>query len=321
MERQMKKISICIPCYKSQDTIGKLTEGIREVMKNNRKYDYEIVLVNDGSPDRTFEVISGLARKDAHIIAYDLSKNFGESSALMAAFSKASGDYIVRMDDDGEHDPKYLPDLIAKLEEGYDYVCASFISYHHPLYKRIGSKFNYWFLTKMMNIPDGSIMSSYNICRRYVIDEILKYNNPKPYIDGMVWAVTTRTASIPIEHGYRYAGESGYDLRKSLSLWLNGVTSFSIKPLRLASLSGFVFAFAGFIIGLIVVIDKLFNPDVPTGWTSMFAALLFTSGFIMILLGLVGEYVGRAYLISNHIPQYVIREEVKKETKKEGRKK
>ena len=271
--------------------------------------------MNDCSPDNTFKVISDLARKDEHIIACDLAKNFGESSALMAAFSKATGDYVVRMDDDGEHDPKYIFKLIEKLEEGYDYVCAEFISYHHTLYKRIGSKFNYWFLTKMMDIPKGSIMSSFNVSRKYVIDAILKYDNPRPYIDGMVWAVTTKTASIPVEHGYRYAGESGYDLKKSISLWLNGVTSFSIKPLRLASISGMIFAFAGFVIGIIVVVDKLMHPDVSAGWTSIFATMLFLGGFIMIFLGLIGEYVGRGYLINNHIPQYVIREEVRKEKK------
>ncbi len=311
-----KKISITIPCYRSEGTIVKLTDGIREEMRKHEDYDYEIILVNDCSPDNTFAVISDLARNDEHIIAYDLSKNFGESSALMAAFSKASGDYIVRMDDDGEHDPKYLFDLISKLEEGYDYVCAEFIHYHHSLYKRIGSRFNYWFLTKMMDIPEGSIMSSYNVCRRYVIDAILKYDNPKPYIDGMVWAVTTRTASIPIEHGYRYAGESGYDLKKSLSLWLNGVTSFSIKPLRMASFSGFIFAFTGFVIGIVAVIDKLIHPHVSDGWTSLFAMMLFIGGFIMVFLGRIGEYVGRDYLINNQIPQYVIREEVRKDTKK-----
>ncbi len=311
-----KKISVTIPCYRAEDTIGKLVDGITEEMKKHRDYNYEIILVNDCSPDDTFKVISDLARKDEHIIAYDLSKNFGESSALMAAFSKASGDYIVRMDDDGEHDPKYLFDLIDKLEEGYDYVCAEFRHYHHSLYKRMGSRFNYWFLTKMMDIPKGSIMSSYNVCRKYVIDAILTYTNPKPYIDGMVWAVTTKTASVPIEHGYRYAGESGYNFKKSVALWLNGVTSFSIKPLRIASLCGLIFAFAGFIIGVIVVIDKLIHPWVEAGWTSMFAALLFIGGFIMIFMGLIGEYVGRGYLISNHIPQYVIREEVKKEVKK-----
>ena len=311
-----KKVSITIPCYRSQDTIVKLTDKIREQFKAHKDYDYEIILVNDCSPDNTFQVISDLARKDEHIIAYDLSKNFGESSALMAAFSKSMGDYVVRMDDDGEHDPKYLFDLINKLEEGYDYVCAEFIHYHHSLYKRIGSKFNYWFLTKMMDIPKGSIMSSYNVCRKYVIDAILTYTNPRPYIDGMVWAVTTKTASVPIEHGYRYAGESGYDLKKSISLWINGVTSFSAKPLRMASFSGFIFAFAGFLIGLMAVFDKLIHPEVEAGWTSMFAMMLFMGGFIMIFLGLIGEYVGRGYLISNHIPQYVIREEVRKETKK-----
>lgn len=315
----MKKISICIPCYKAQDTIVKLTQGIKEEFEKHNDFDYEIILVNDCSPDNTFAVIANLARNDEHIIACDLSKNFGESSALMAAYSKASGDYIVRMDDDGEHDPKYLFDLINKLEEGYDYVCADFINYHHSLYKRIGSRFNYWFLTKMMNIPKGSIMSSYNVCRKYVIDEILKYDNPKPYIDGMVWAITTKTASIKIEHGYRYAGESGYNFSKSVALWLNGVTSFSIKPLRLASISGFIFAFAGFIIGLIAIIDKIIHPDISAGWTSMFAMMIFIGGFIMIFLGLIGEYVGRGYLISNNIPQYVIREEIRKKIRKKPR--
>ena len=311
-----KMISITIPCYKSADTIGRLTAEIKKEMSLHKDYNYEIILVNDCSPDNTFDVIKDLALKDSHIIACDLSKNFGESSALMAAFSMVSGDYVVRMDDDGEHDPKYLFKLIDKLEEGYDYVCAKFINYHHSLYKRIGSKFNYWFLTKMMDIPEGSIMSSYNVTRRYVIDEMMKYNNPRPYVDGMVWAVTTRTASVPIEHGHRYAGESGYGLKKSIALWINGVTSFSIKPLRLASLLGFLFAIAGFLIGVIVIIDKLIHPDIEAGWTSMFATELFSSGFIMIFLGLIGEYVGRGYLINNHIPQYVIRDVVRKKKEK-----
>jgi len=319
----MKKISITIPCYRSQDTIEKLVAGITEQMKTHKGYDYEIILVNDCSPDNTVTVISNLAKKDRHVKAYDLAKNFGESGALMAAYSKSDGDYIVRMDDDGEHDPKYLFDLINKLEEGYDYVCAEFINYHHALYKRLGSRFNYWFLSKMMDIPDGSIMSSYNVTRRYVVNEILKYPNPKPYIDGMIWAVTTKTASVPIEHGYRYAGESGYDFKKSVSLWLNGVTSFSIKPLRLASFAGFVFAFFGFVIGLVAVIDKLIHPEVATGWTSLFAIIIFIGGFIMLLLGLMGEYIGRGYLIDSRMPQYVIREEVvkKETTKKEKRSK
>lgn len=309
----MTKISICIPCYKSQDTIGKLTEGIIAEFAKNSSFDYEIILVNDCSPDNTFNVISDLAKNNSHIKAYDLSKNFGESGALLAAYSRSSGDYVIRMDDDGEHNPSYIFKLVEKLEEGYDYVCAEFINYHHTLYKRLGSKFNYWFLCKMMDIPKGSIMSSYNICRRYVIDEILKYNNPKPYIDGMVWAVTTKTASIPVEHGYRYAGESGYNFSKSLQLWFNGVLSFSIKPLRIATLFGFIFSIFGFIGIILVVADKLLHPDIAMGWASLLVAILFINGFIMILLGLIGEYVGRGYLITSHMPQYIIKTEVKKD--------
>lgn len=311
----MKKISICIPCYKSENTIEKLVEQITKVFKEHKGYQYEIVLANDGSPDNTINVIKGLVNKDNHVIAIDLAKNFGESSALMAAYSMASGDYIVRMDDDGEHNPEDLFKLIDKLEEGYDYVCAKFLNYHHSLYKRLGSKFNYWFLCKMMDVPKGSIMSSYNITRKYVIDKILDYKNPKPYIDGMVWAITNKTSYVPIEHGYRYGGESGYDLKKSISLWLNGVTSFSVKPLRLASLCGLVFSIVGFIIGLITIIDKLIQPEIEAGWTSTFAMLIFIGGFIMLFLGLIGEYIGRGYLIDNNIPQYVIRDVVKKDNR------
>lgn len=313
MAKVKKKISICIPCYKSAETIGKLVDGIKEEMKKHKSYDYEIILVNDCSPDNTYDVIGELARENKHIKAYDLAKNFGESSAVMAAYSKSSGDYIVRMDDDGEHNPKDLFKLIDKLEEGYDYVCAEFIEYHHDWYKRIGSRFNYWFLTKMMDIPKGSIMSSYNVTRRYVIDLMLKYRNPKPYVDGMVWAITTKTASVPIDHGFRYAGESGYDLKKLLKLWANGVLSFSIKPLRIATLMGCISAIVGFIFIIVVIIDHLMNPGISAGWASILSVLLFVGGFIMMFMGLIGEYVGRGYLIQNNIPQYVIREEVKKE--------
>ena len=313
----MKKISITIPCYRSQDTIGPLTEKLLKVLREHPDYDYEIILVNDGSPDDTFKVVSELARNNEKILAVDLAKNFGQSSAIMAAYSRVTGDYVVTMDDDGEHNPDDLFTLVNKLEEGYDYVCADFRNYHHSLYKRIGSKFNYWFLAKMMDIPKGSILSSYNIARRYIIDEILKYENPKPYIDGMVWAITKHITSVPIEHSFRYAGESGYNLWNSISLWLNGVTSYSIKPLRLASLMGFLFSVSGFLVMIYIIIRKLFFVDSEIeGWTSLFALLLFIGGFLMIFLGLIGEYVGRGYLISNHIPQYVVREEVEK--KKEG---
>lgn len=305
----MKKISITIPCYKSKDTISKVVLEIKEEMMKHKNFSYEIVLVSDGSPDETFDVIREIAKKDSHIIGINLAKNFGQSSALLAAYSKATGDYIVTMDDDGEHSPKDIFILVNKLEEGYDYVCADFYNYDRSLYKSLGSKFNYWFLSFLMDIPKGTILSSFNIMKKYVMNEIVKYPNPKPYVDGMVWAITNNVTSVPVEHGHRYAGESGYNLKNSITLWLNGVTSYSVKPLRVASLFGFVFAIIGFFMMVFVIIRTLIHNDVE-GWTSLFSIILFIGGFIMIFLGLIGEYVGRGYLIDNHIPQYVIREEI-----------
>lgn len=309
----MKKISITIPCYKSENTITKVVEEINKEFKKYKNYSYEIILVNDGSPDSTFDVLTSLAKEDNHILAINLAKNFGQSSALLAAYSKASGDYIVTMDDDGEHSPKDIFTLVNKLEEGYDYVCADFYNYDRSLYKSLGSKFNYWFLSFLMDIPKGTILSSFNIMRKYVMDEIVNYKNPKPYVDGMVWAITNKVTSVPVEHAHRYAGESGYNFKNSVKLWLNGVTSYSIKPLRVASLFGFIFAAIGFIMMIFVIIRTLLHSDVE-GWTSLFSLQLFIGGFIMIFLGLIGEYIGRGYLIDNHIPQYVIREEVSKKT-------
>lgn len=314
----MKKISITIPCYNSENTISKVVQEISDVMKNNKNYSYEIVLVNDGSKDKTYEIISSLAKSNSHVISIDLAKNFGQSSALLAAYSRATGDYIVTMDDDGEHSPNDIFILVNKLEEGYDYVCADFYNYDRSLYKSLGSKFNYWFLSFLMDIPKGTILSSFNIMRKYVMDEIIKYPNPKPYVDGMVWAITNKVTSVPIEHGHRYAGESGYNLKNSIALWLNGVTSYSVKPLRIASFFGFLFAIIGFIMMIFVIIRTLIHADVE-GWTSLFSIILFIGGFIMIFLGLIGEYVGRGYLINNRIPQYVIREEV--HLNKNGKKK
>ena len=313
----MKKISICIPCYKSENIIEHVTNEITISMKSLKNFSYEIILVNDGSPDNTFDVISKLAKKDSHIIAIDLAKNFGQSSALLASYHVASGDYIVTMDDDGEHNPKDIITLIKKLEEGYDYVCADFKHRNHSLYKRLGSKFNYWFLSFLMDVPKGTILSSFNIMKKYIMDEIINYPNPKPYVDGMVWAITNKVASVPVEHCQRYAGESGYNLIKSIRLWLNGATSYSVKPLRLASLFGFITASIGAIGIIFVIIDTLINPSSPEGWASLLVVLLFIGGAIMIFLGLLGEYVGRGYLISNRIPQYVVREKV---VAKKGRK-
>lgn len=302
-----KKISVVIPCYRSAQTIGFVVEGIVKTMALHTDYDYEVILVNDGSPDNTFEVISSLAEQEKAVIAVDLSKNFGQHSALMAGYAMVTGDYVLGMDDDGEHDPSEMFRLVEELEKGYDYVCAEFTSNDHSLYKRLGSKLNDWMATKFIGKPKNALFSSYYIMRRFVMDEIIKSPNPYPYVGGMLVSVTKRLTSIPMEHHVRQAGESGYHFRNSVSLWLNGITAFSVKPLRLASFAGMIFAVLGFLVGLYIIIRKLIHPEILAGYTSIAALVLLVGGINMILMGLIGEYVGRLYLLNNCIPQYVIR--------------
>lgn len=307
-----KKISIVIPCYRSENTIEYVVNLIDETMKTHTEYDYEVILVNDGSPDNTFEVISKLAIQDEHILAIDLSRNFGQHSALMAGYSMVTGDYVLGMDDDGEHDPREMFKLIEELEKGYDYVCAKFPSTNHSLYKRLGSKFNDWMATRFIGKPKGAIFSSFYVMRRYVVDEIVKSTNPYPYVGGMLVSVTKRLSYVSIEHCSRYAGESSYHFKNSVSLWVNGITAYSVKPLWGASILGILFDLVGIIIALVLFVRKIVNPEVLIGMGLCMACVFLVNGIVMILLGLIGEYIGRIYMLSNHIPQYTIRQVINK---------
>lgn len=305
-------VSIVIPCYQSAFTISPVVNGIHETMKKaTERFDYEIILVNDGSPDNTFEVISGLAMENEHVQAVDLTRNYGQHSALMAAYSLVSGDYILGIDDDGEHDPTQMFKLIDELEKGYDYVCAKFPATDRSLYKKLGSKLNNWMATKYIGKPKDASFSSYYVMRRFVVDEIVKTRNPHPYIGGMIVAVTRKLSIVPMEQGERIAGTSGYNLKNSMSLWLNGITAYSIKPLRSAAYLGIITAIIGFVAGIIIVLRKLIDPTIAAGYTSLIAILLLIGGIQMIIMGMMGEYISRIYLLANAIPQFSIRTIVK----------
>lgn len=311
MEKKIK-ISIVIPCYRAEKNITYVVDAIEETMEMHAEYDYEVILVNDGSPDDTFRVIAGLGRERNHIKAVNLSRNFGQHSALMAGYSLVTGEYIVGMDDDGEHDPHEMFKFIDELEKGYDYVCAEFPSDDRSMYKRLGSKFNNWMATKFIGKPENALFSSYYVMRRYVLDEIVKSKNPTPYVGGMLVSITKKLSTVPIELNSRRHGQSSYNLKNSIALWMNGVTAFSVKPLRFASLTGAAFAFVGFVYVIVIILKKLLVPEIQSGYSSIVALLLIFCGMIMITLGVIGEYVGRIYMLINKIPQYVITEIVEK---------
>ena len=309
----MKLVSFVIPCYHSAHTIGTVVEEIRRTMPTLPEYDYEIILVNDCSPDDTFAVISALAREDGRITAVDLTRNFGQHGALKAGFHHCSGDIVVCLDDDGQTPADEVGKLLAKLEEGYDVVYASYEHKQHSKFRNWGTRINNKMTEIMLGKPKDLAIPSYLAAKRFIIDEMLNYKHCFPYVDGLVLRSTRRICNVPVNHRQRQEGESGYTIGKLLSLWMNGFTSFSVKPLRLATYAGIATAILGFFYAIYIVIKYFVDSSVPVGWSSTIALQLVLGGIILVVLGLIGEYIGRIYMCINASPQFVERETVRKE--------
>ena len=306
----MKTVSFVIPCYRSAKTVGAVTREIGETMAAMPQYVYEIVLVNDCSPDDTWEVIRQLAANDKHIAAVDLAKNFGQHAALMCGMRHSRGDFVVCLDDDGQTPADEVGKLLEKLEEGYDVVYASYEDKRESGFRRFGSDVNRRMTEIMLGKPKELELNSYFAARRFLVDEMLRYEHCYPYVMGLVLRSTKRICNVPVHHRAREEGRSGYTLAKLLSLWMNGFTSFSVKPLRIATWSGAFIALIGFLYALVVLIRRFTVNAAPMGWTTTTILILIIGGLNLLLLGLVGEYVGRVFMCVNASPQYVEREYV-----------
>ena len=308
-EETKKTVSFVIPCYRSRDTIGGVVGEIRGAMEKLADvYDYEVILVNDCSPDDTFAKIRELCRSDRRITGVNLAKNFGQHAALMAGFHQAKGDILVCLDDDGQTPANEVGKLLNAVEEGADVAYARYEHKHHNAFRNFGSRINDWMLCFMLHKPKNLFISSYFAARRFVLDEMLRYENAFPYVIGLVLRTTQNIVNVTVEHRDRKAGVSGYTFGKLLALWFNGFTAFSEKPLRIATLTGVGCAGIGFLYGLYTVIKKLVVPNVPIGFSALMSAIMFIGGVLMLMLGLIGEYIGRMYICMNSAPQFVIRE-------------
>lgn len=319
MEKKQKaKVSFVIPCYRSEQTLPKVIDEIKTTMRSmQEKYAYEIVLINDCSPDDTYEVIKGLAQTDKNIKGLNLAKNFGQHAALMAGFHHVTGDIIVCLDDDGQTPADEVGKLLEGIENGSDVVYAKYEHKMHSPFRNFGSWLNEEMARIMLGKPKELYVSSYFAARRFVVEEMKKYTNAFPYVIGLVLRTTKRISNVTVKHREREIGTSGYTLGKLLGLWFNGFTAFSVKPLRIATAIGCTCSVAGFIYGIYTVVKKFINPNVPLGFSSMMAAIVFMGGMTMVMLGLVGEYIGRMYISMNNSPQFVIRESINDENNEE----
>lgn len=304
------KVSFVIPCYRSEATLPGVVKEIRETMEKLDDYTYEIVMVNDCSPDDTFECIKKLCQENENLTGINLAKNFGQHSALMAGFHYIKGDIIVCLDDDGQTPADEVAKLLQGIEDGADVVYAKYNHKHHSGFRNWGSRVNELMTRVMLGKPKHLYLSSYFAARRFVVDEMIRYEYAYPYVIGLVLRTTKNIINVDVEHRDRQAGTSGYTLGKLLSLWFNGFTAFSVKPLRVATVSGAACAFVGFLYGIYTIIKKIFinPPGLVTGFSALMSVLVFMGGMLMLMMGLVGEYMGRMYISMNNSPQFVIRE-------------
>ncbi|MCM1103104.1 MAG: glycosyltransferase family 2 protein [Clostridium sp.] len=306
-------VSFVIPCYRSALTLPGVVQEIRETMAQLSGYAYEIVLVNDASPDDTMEVIRRIVKEVPCVTGIGLAKNFGQHAALMAGFHEVRGDIIVCLDDDGQTPANEVGKLLSGIEEGSDVVYARYTQKKHSTFRNFGSKVNEWMTRIMLGKPKELYISSYFAAKRFIVEDMLHYENCYPYVIGLVLRATKNISNVDVTHREREVGNSGYTMKKLLALWFNGFTAFSIKPLRIATVIGVLTAAAGFLYGIYTVIKKFVNPIVPLGFSSLMSALVFIGGMIMLMLGLIGEYIGRMYISMNRSPQFVIREKVTSE--------
>lgn len=302
-------LSFVIPLYNSADTIASVVSDIEALHVPG---GHEIVLVNDGSADDTREVCRRLLERARVPIAYiEHARNFGEHNAVLTGWRHARGTHIVNLDDDGQNPPAEAVRLWEHaVERGHDVVFGHYEVKQHSLWRNLGSRLTNRMTDWALDKPHGFYLSSFRCVTAFVAREVSKYSGPYPYIDGLLLQITQRIGSITVRHEARTAGTSGYTLRRLIRLWLSAWLNFSVLPLRAATILGLFTASAGLAALAGVIVLWLQDRGPGYGWGWVMAGLLIFSGTQLVILGLVGEYLGRMFLTVNQRPQSVVREAI-----------
>lgn len=302
-------VSVVVPCYNSEKTIENLVDLVNQEFDKLENYQCEFVLVNDFSKDGTYEAITRAAGKYSNVKGINLAKNFGQHNAIMAALNYARGDLILGMDDDLQHHPNQIPLLLKKLEEGYDVVYGIYRQRKFSAWKNFTGKVSKFLLWHLLERPKDIQISSFWVCRKYVRDEIIKFQGYNTYLQLLFFRTTHNMGNVEIEHHEREFGHSNYTFRKGMALMLSTL-NYTVIPLRFATFLGVLCSGAGFLGAMVVFIRKLIFPGITIGWSSLMCVILLLFGFAFLLLGIMGEYIGKLILNINKTPQYVVRETI-----------
>lgn len=300
-------ISMVVPIYRSQDSLEELYKRLTLVLEK-MAVSYEIILVNDCSPDNSYAKMKELRAKDKRVNIISLMRNFGQHNALMCGLNHARGNYVITMDDDLQNPPEEIPQLLEKINEGYDVVVGRAIAKKHSWYRNLGSDIIGKIYEKVFNKPQEVKMSSFRILKRSLVLEIIKMKTPNPMLDALILSCTLNIANVDVEHDERKYGRSNYSLIKIYKLSFDILVNYSILPLRIISINGFIFSILGVFIALYVVVSKFMNKISISGWASTIALICLFSGMILMSFGMVGEYLIRIIgEVADH-RQYIIKE-------------
>ncbi|HVA14405.1 MAG TPA: glycosyltransferase family 2 protein [Stellaceae bacterium] len=298
-------LSIVIPVYNGADSLDELIEALQALEVPG---GHEIVLVNDASRDASlFECQRLQARATVPITLVDLARNFGEHNAVMAGLREAGGAHIITMDDDLQNPPGEVLRLLAHAQQtGKDVIYTHYATKQHAAWRNLGSRFANWVADYVLDKPKGLYLSSFRCISAFAARQVTRYEGPFPYVDGLILQATQSIGTLEVEHLARHAGRSNYTLQRLVRLWTSMFVNFSVMPLRIATVTGFAMSGLG-LCGAIWVIGEAIWSATPPGWASLTVATLLLLGVQLIMLGLIGEYLGRLYLTVNRKPQSVVR--------------
>ncbi|RPH63188.1 MAG: glycosyltransferase [Chloroflexi bacterium] len=287
------KYSVVIPVFNSAGIVGQVIDQTGAFFSQHG-WDYEIILVNDGSRDKSWEVISQKARENPHVVAINLMRNYGQHTAVYCGFEHSTGDFVITIDDDLQNPPEEIIHLIDKMGEGgYDTILGRFKQKRHSNVRNLGSYGIRLINNRIFHCPKDIVPTNFRLIRREVIERILQYHTAYPYITGLVLMFSGRIGNAWVEHRERQEGKSNYNFYKIMSLVLRILFNYSVLPLRLVSTIGFVISLLSFLAGILLIINKLLQNVQAEGWTGIMVMLAFFNGMIILLLGMLGEYTVR----------------------------
>ena len=301
----MNLVSYVIPVYNGAMMVERLYLQLLPVAKSLGRY--EMIFVDDGSSDGSFEVLKRLSGRDRNVLAVQLSRNFGQHNSTLAGLSCAQGDIVVTLDQDLQNPPEEIPGLIRKLSDGFDVVYGLPEARAHNRFRNMTSDFSKWISAKILSTALRGNFSSFRVLRKWVVDEIVKYRSSYTYIDGLISWTTTNIGGVTVRND-RSEFESHYTVARLINHGLNLLVNFSIRPLQIASLIGLISAFLGLAGAAVVIVEKIVYGLPVQGWASLMVVVLVVGGMQMAFLGLIGEYTGRILMNSNSSPKFVIRE-------------